>query len=284
MTGLLAPVRGVPYNLDADDSPTPNTGYGVLVTASGTAHVKGSWVAVHSSIAHDLYWHLITFTAVGASATNTQMLVDLGVGPDSSNVSVIAENLIAGSAGNFGNSVLGGWRDYWLPLFVPAGTQLWARCQALVVSDTVRVNVNSFGGTFPGCPIVTYIESIGEDLANSVGTSFTPGASGAMGSYAEMVASTGNRYLGLTASWASTDGGMQNTGILLELGLGAATEEDLGNVCQGWSGTQEGVGHLAWPVFQQVPAGSRIALRGTQPTAVDTGMTAIVYGLMGVAA
>jgi hypothetical protein len=278
MTLLLPTPPSYSYHVTNDDSPGSSTTYGTTVTA-GTANTKGNWVAIHSTISYDLFKHRVVFTVVNTAVTSEQMLVDLGIGPDTSNVTVVASNLVAGSASNAAGQI---GRVYMLPLFIPAGTLLFARCQSNIASNTVLCAVQSWGGSDrPGMgPIVTYIEDIGAATASSTGTAITPGNSGALGSYAQLTAASANDYVGFTLAGGCTNTVITALSQLFSIGIGAATEVDIGTLHY-WAGNaSEWINAYSDFVPWDVPAGTRIAARGSSTGTADTSQFAVGYGFI----
>lgn len=275
---LLAPPGSFGYYVAADD--TPSNPYGVAVTGSGTANTMGSWVSILGTISYDLFWLFVTFTDTNTSATSEQVLADLGIGPDSANVTNIADFLLAGSAANITQPERP--RTYFAPLFVPAGTQLWARCQSNIASNVLDVNVQGWGGPDrpASFPVIHKWEAEGEAAGSSVGTTIVPGASGAQGTYTQMVASSAFDYVGAMMAHACEDTTMTLTSQTGGIGIGAATEQDLGTCYFAVHTTNERIGSESIPVFADIPAATRLAARMSSDIAsVDTTQSAIIYGL-----
>jgi hypothetical protein len=276
--GLLAPPQSLAYYVTNNDAPGSATTFGTTVTAHATVNTLGTWVAILPTITYDLYYLKVTFSDVGVASSIPQILVNLGIGPDASNVSVVAENLIASQCGVITGSP--GARQYDLPLRIPAGTQLWAQCQSTITVRTVDVAIQGWGGPdISEFQSVSHIRSIGADTANSRGTSFTPG-SAAVGAYAQMIASSAEDYVGFSLGIASTDASTGTAGYLCSVGIGAATEENLGLCVTANTTGAETWSSNSWPVWRHVPSGTRIAMRGCAVPSPETLMTAIVYGLM----
>lgn len=276
---VLAPAVGFNYMVTNDDTPPSDTGFGTLLT-NGGANTKGTWVAIHATIDADLFWHHVTFTDLNTTGTNVQGLADLGIGPDSSNVTTVAENLICGNAP--GATI--GQRTYTFPLFVPAGTQLWGRCQTnLTTPDhTVRCAVSSWGGADrpAAFPVPFLLQSIGANTADSTSSiAVTPGSSGASGTYAQLTASTSLAYIGVMAGHCSTDAAMTPVnGYSVLLGLGASTETELGLTEYATHDTAERIVSAAHPIWWDIPAASRLAAKMTCSGTPDSGCSVVAWG------
>lgn len=273
--GLLAPPVGFGYRVATDE--TPAATYGVTVTSSGSANTMGTWVSVLGTITYDLYWLWILFGDVAVSGASRQMLVNLGIGPDASNVTTVAEFLVAGSAA----SIALGRRSYAGPLFVPAGTQLWAQCQSPTTSKTMSVNVLGWGGPDrpASFPVVHSWVAEGENAGTSLGTAVTPGTSGAQGSYTQIVASSAFDYVGCTMAHMTDDSTMNAMGISGGVGIGAATEQDLGTCYYAVSTAAEEINSQSVPIFADIPASTRIAARlSLNGITADSNNSVIVHG------
>lgn len=283
---LFVPTVGWGYQVNNDDSAGSGTTYGTNLTASGSTNTKGTWTAIHSTITYDLYWHRVTFTANGTTATDMQGaaasrqgLIDLGIGPDASNVTVVAENLLCGSASTFGGQL---GRNYLFPLYIPAGTQLWARLQGNVASITCRAAVASYGnpdrsGVFP---VIQYIESIGANTGTSVGTSITPGSNGAMGTDIAVDATANSDYCGFFCAMACEDTTMGNLTHVANVLVGADAEEDLGNLTQQSHNSSEFMNSMSWPTFFDCPVGTSVGARASCTGTPDATMSIIAYGMI----
>jgi hypothetical protein len=279
MTLLLPAPPAFGYFVTNEDSPTGGA-FGTSVTA-GTANIKGTWAAIHATISYDLYYHTITFTEGAVSTVSTRIFCDLGVGPDSSNVTQVAENLDASNAAPHtqGGRVLHGF-----PLYIPAGTQLWARVQSNTASQTVRVHISSWGAPDhpESFPKISYIESIGDSTATTTGTAITAGASGALGTATSMGGGFTNNVSGVSMSIGSDDASLGSVGYLGAVCTDAtATVQELGIACDHKVlGTTEQVRSNASPIWCDIPAGQTMSARISCNGTSDSTMWAILYGFV----
>ena len=101
------------------------------LTASGTAHTKGSWTQIIASAPFDIGMLWITADDNHAASTNTSMLLDIGIGAASSEV-VLLPDILAG------HSTLSASQGFMVPIFIPQGTRISGRIQAAITSDTLR--------------------------------------------------------------------------------------------------------------------------------------------------
>jgi hypothetical protein len=154
---------------------TPTTALGALVTAHATIHTKGSYAELIASTTHDAVGFWLLAHATQVTATATPLLLDIAIGAAASEV-VIVPDLQAGWKWSMASSVLS---SVYLPVRIPKGSRIAARCQALITADTVRVIValdeGPANGAFPG---FAGCDVYGLDAANSRGTLHTPGATG----------------------------------------------------------------------------------------------------------
>ncbi|MGH2626032.1 MAG: hypothetical protein ACRDHY_05215 [Anaerolineales bacterium] len=165
---------------------------GVTVTASATAHTMGAWATLIDPLSYDLFGLALTMAAVAAAATDTRMLVDIGIAPTGGgSEQVVLPYLDAGAA----SAINVGGKSYFFPLYVPSGKAVRARCQALIVSDTVLIGAHAFE-----LPPHGFAEDApqgwaqyGADAAASRGTAVTSG-NGAFGTEVQITASTGRAH------------------------------------------------------------------------------------------
>lgn len=283
MTLLLPAPPAFGYFVTNDDSPSAANTYGTTITASGSTNTKGTWVAVHATVTYDLYLHNITFSSGGVGNASARSQVDLGIGPDASNVTVICENLVADNSGTTGagSGWLVGGRFYaQIPLYVPAGTQLWARSQSNTASQTVRIAVNSWGAPDhpESFPKISYIESIGESLGTTTGTSITSGASGALGTSTSLGTPT-NNLCAVFYAMSSDTTTMAAVGYVGALTTDAtATVQELG-LCATMNGNaSEEVRHSSTVIWCDIPSGQTIGGRMSCTGTADATMWGIAYG------
>ena len=222
--GLWVPPPG--FTQHGTNLTTPVSGQlGTLVTASGTAHTKGSYSELVASLGFDVFEIDFVFSNVGAPTVVTSMLVDIAVGAAGSETNIIP-NLIAGGAEVVSADVIGGQR-YRFPLYIASGSRLSARCQAAVVSDTVRVAVWYRGAPRnPGVWAGSRVSAYGIDTGTSLGTSVAAGLSAAEGTFTQITASTSEAHDHLVAGVGlNGDSTTQGSLNFLDLGVGAATED-----------------------------------------------------------
>jgi hypothetical protein len=186
--GYLTPNTGsLGVALSADDFDTSTTG--VTLTANATPHTKAtSYTTIIASTTGDSYGIYVLWGGTAAGTTNTGQLVDIAIGAASSEV-IIIPDLGMGYTGSWGAD-----RQHpnmvYFPLYIPAGTRISGRAQAVIASDTVSVKVitvgrSTYGPQFVGQKVTAY----GAVSASSRGTLVTAGTS-VYGTSAQLTAST----------------------------------------------------------------------------------------------
>ena len=193
---------------------------GTTVTASGSINTKGSYSSLIDPTTKPSYGFWVVLSAVGATAANTSMLVDIAYGPTGGgSEEILVLDLDAGAAASTIAQV--GCKAYYFPVYIPTGVRVSARCQAFIASDTVVVSI--FLNQDPAyrwtCGAVT---TYGEDEATSNGTSVTP-ASGSFGTWTQIGAGTdpvrAHRFWTVGYS-VGTDTTIAAADVLIEIGTG----------------------------------------------------------------
>jgi hypothetical protein len=210
-------------NFEATPSLTPGT----LITASATPHTKGSWVSLIDPVDFDSFGIWLHISGTTTAATRTDGLLDIGIGPSGGgSEQVIVSNLVCGWRGLASTaSCMNGMRLF-LPIFIPKGVRVSARNQALIVSDSVRVSIVLAGGRGGlGMPICVGMDDYGIDTANSIGTSHTPGTTGAESAFANIGSTLSKNYKGVLIIPQGTlaDTTMINQAYHWEVGYGSVT-------------------------------------------------------------
>jgi hypothetical protein len=178
------------HNLPA----TPNTvGPGTTVTGAGTAHTKGSWTSLIDPTTYDTFGLFLTIAGTATSNTRTDALVDIGIGPSGGgSEQVIIPNMIAGWRGT-ANAVPP--TGLYLPMYIPAGVRVSARAQGLQINKQVQVGIWLHQG-FSGMAddLFTQCDAYGINTSLSIGTSHTPGALGALSTFADLGSTLSRDY------------------------------------------------------------------------------------------
>lgn len=249
---------------------------GTSVTTGGAASTKGTAVQLIASTAFDAYLVLITAAAYGTSATTSRGCLDILVG--SATEEVLIPNLLMGFCGNIGAASPGPKR--WIfPLYVPAGTRIAAQVAGDRTSTAMRVGIQLWGGAgYPPFPVGQRVVTYGIGTVPA-GTAVTPGASGAEGSWTQIVASTSEDHFCIVPSAQPPTGDTTLTasGLWQDVGIGAATEEVIAGSGREHSfvWTLDGNELVSgpenpMPLFADIPSGSRLVSRLSRSSAADT--------------
>jgi hypothetical protein len=257
----------------------------LLVTSGGSAHTFGTWTQLHAGLTYPSYFMVFRMTGVRTSAdaitsTTLNAWCDIGIGPDNANVTVIAEKL--GCPNSQGLGAL-----YWLPLYVPADTPIWARHQNTAASAKCYVSAAFNGGQMnPGSfPFTTRIVAIGATSASTTGTAGGSGTSNVEGGWIQMTASSAEDYMGLMMSPQFNVDTSMTTALMTcgDVGFGSSGNEDAvgQNIMYGHIFTaNEQRESVSFPAFCGIKAGSRIVARvSSSLSTADASESIIVYGL-----
>ncbi len=246
------------------------TSQGTTVAPNATAHVKGSWVQLAAS-APGGSWLFIHAANTTGTATGTTWFLDLAIGAAGSEVVIASDLVIVAQRYHAIPSAC-----YLLPLYIPPGVRLSARCQGNSASqNSLSVTVMVLSPGFLPSATSTILNAMGAVEASTTGTSLTSGASNnTKGAWVEVAAATARRYfwLGLATFNVSSE-----TPKLIDLAIGAAGSETIlipNLFCQsGGSGSYQIV---SLPV--NIPAGSRLAARFQDSSASKT-LEIVLWGL-----
>jgi hypothetical protein len=257
--------QGMGKNTVGDATP------GTDVTTGGAASTKGSYVSF-GTLNFDVYMIRVHCNGYHASASNTNLCVDIAA--YAATQEIIIPDLLMGNASTIGDGVGSGRFSPLFPLYIPSGTELWARAAGQRVSTIVRTYIEVWGGKeIPGFPVGRKVTTYGIGTVPT-GTTVVPGASGAQGSYTQITASTSEDHFAVAPGWQVGDDTTKTGGNhIVSIGVGAATEETLDST---WSwdltGTEAMNGcHNPMMHYADIPSGTRLAVRASISSAVDTG-------------
>lgn len=256
-------------------------GYGTVLTSAGSANTKGAWVELTASLSGDAY--LLEIEMVNASIGGAiRIAVDIGIGAAASEVVLIPDLFISGQFNRLRNA------NIVVPVSIPAGTRIAARCASSGTSKTVAVNVRTVDGGHAQSDAPSGYETINFASASTGGTVITPHASAdTYGSYIEMVASTANDYTGIFVLSGDDSISGNPCSHTIDIAIGAAASEInilpkrhlyLGDSVNSilMHGTAVLVPFLPLPIA----AGQRISARAMSSFAGDSGATIVMYGII----
>ncbi len=252
------------------------TTLGTSVSTGTPANTKGTAVQLIAATSFDAYMVRITAAAYGNGATISRGCLDILVG--AATEEVLIPNLLMGGCGNI--AVTNAGPKIWeFPLYIPAGTRIAAQVAGDRLTTAMRVGIELTGGNgYPpwrvGQRVVTY--GIGTVPA---GTSVTPGASAAEGSWTQITASTTEDHFAIvpSAQGPGADTTLTASGIWMDIGFGAATEEVVagGGRENSFVFALNGDEMIAGPfnpgaLYQEIPSGTRLTARLSRSSAADT--------------
>lgn len=257
---------------------TAATSIGIAVTASASANTKGSWVELTSATAREAVGLLVN---IGRGHTaGADFLVDIGIGAAASET-VLIPNL----KGDNGSNLLGPGTIY-IPIGVPAGTRLSARCQCTSASGISRVQVVAVYGGWVGQPPLAVVTDHGSAVADSGGVSVDPGGTAnTKGSYSQIVASTSRAMKAMIIGIGNQNNGSRTIAdFLLDLAIGAAASETIivADLHLEASASDDAMRPVfVGPIPISIPAGTRLAARAacTIIDATDRLFDVIIYGV-----
>lgn len=257
--------------------------FGTLVT-SGAANTAGTWTQIHAGLTYGCDIVQVSIGGVrtsadAVSATTLNAYIDIGIGPDSSNVTTLLEKLGAANCQGLG-------ANYWIPVRFPPDTPIWARHQNTQASAKAEVLVSFQGGQGnPGAfPSFSGLKALGATTASTTGTALTP-ANQTEGAWAQIVASTTEDFGGVMVSPLfnedTTLGTLLRTTI--DVGIGASGQEvAIGEnlTMQHLYTNAEQKEAICYPSFTGIPAGSRLVARASGSSTADSVNSVILYGFV----
>ena len=275
---LWTPQKGivrVQHNTGTVGTLTPGTS----VTTGAAASTKGTAVELIASTSFDAFWVTIMAAIYGAAGSASEGSMDILTGAATEDI--LIPNLLMGYCGGMDGAGKGPKRwDF--PLYIPAGTRLAAQAAGALTSTAMQVWIFLYGGNgIPPFRVGTRVTTYGMGTVPN-GTAITPGISGAEGSWTEIVASTTYDHFALVPSFQpSADSTINIRAYALDLGVGAATEEEI--MRSYWYSADNGErmeGPLnSMPCFQDIPAASRLVMRVSNSGANDGGYNGVIHGV-----
>lgn len=256
-----------PSTITADTSDQPLGGPS-SVGAWGTAHTKSAWYQISAGVACDCDGLYVTLVGLTTEEPATALL-DIGAGPAGSE-RIIAPDLLVLSSSTYRQGVI----SFEIPMPLARGTRIAVRWQGSVdwpsaggFNPSLRYGMVPLRvGSVAGRRACSRVATLGANTGTSTGQSIPTAGGGSgygVGAWQEFTASAPFHvhYLASAISMGSV------ANRIYEIGVGAAGSE---RVLAGWHTTQISNG-LALPV--EIPAGSRIAMRGISNFALNATLT-----------
>jgi hypothetical protein len=215
-----------------------------------------------------------------ASVQLLDFLVDIAIGAASSEQD-IARNLLKSGGSNSQN--YGAY--YYLPIEIPAGSRISARCQCSTGGETLGVSCFLLYGGFSQIEGLGTVDAIGVDTTDSGGTSIDPGGTiNTKGAYVELTAATTRAYKYLIlAIGGQSNATRSSQQWLIDIAIGAAASETVivSNIPITCATTSDAITPqtILFPI--QIAAGSRLAVRAQSSgnDATDRLLDVVLYGV-----
>lgn len=263
----------------------PNTTSVGTSVIPGASNVEGSFTAIASTtdISDDVFWIKLWVSNGVSAGVAKNHLLDIGV-DDAGGTSYTARisNIVTGGTAQANN---GGGNWFIFPLFIKGAASVAIRIQGShSTAGTVRCAMWFYGK--PNRPeatrLATFSETIGT-ITNSNGVSFTPGNTGAEGTWVSLGTTANDLWwwqLGVQIDNATT------TALIyyFDLAYGDATNKIMiiENSMMQLEGTSEANSRPLDPMgYMEVPAGSELFIRGTSSGTAVTGFNAVAIGTGG---
>lgn len=242
---------------------------GTQVTTGAGSSTKGTAVELITSTAYESYLIEVHATLLGLSATASEGCLDILIG--AATEEVLIPNLLCGYTADPAAGRLG--RSWLFPLYIAKGTRIAAQAASLRTATAFRVGVRLYGGN--GIPPFRYGTKVTTYGIGTVpnATAVTAGASGAEGSFTQITASTTENHFAIVPSMQCTGvTNMKSRAMFLDVGFGAATEEEIMQSVVYTTGSDEMISGpiRALPHIQDIPSGTRLTARLSGSGTLDT--------------
>jgi hypothetical protein len=254
--------------------------FGTSVTTGASSSTKGSATQLIASTDFDAYWIEVFAADYDSDVNASQGCMDILIG--SVTEEVLIPDLLMGYCSGPETSRWTTPKTWAFPLYIPAGSRISARAAGVRTSTSMRVGVRLIGGSgSPNHRVGRKVTTYGMGTVPD-GTSITPGASGAEGSWVQMTASTSEDHFALFPSFQlSGDGSTNVRSLFVDLGVGAATEEE---VAQSYVYLTDDNELMCGPIpnlpcFCDIPAGSRLVMRASNSGANDGGYNGVIHAV-----
>lgn len=273
----LPTIRGGP----SEAGSTPASSTGVTLTANASANTKGAYAPLIAQTAYASDWLQLSIGDANSAASH---LIDLAIGPvGGGSEQVVIANMLYHqviTSSRLGATVLT------IPLSIPAGVRVSARCASSVGGATIKATIQTFACPIDAPPGMRLSETLGAVTASSRGTVLNdPGATANTdGTWTQLAAATAYAYRWMTVQAANiTDTAMAAAmSQLIDIGMGGSGSEQViaGDLWTYFAVASDHALTQGWSFPCAVPAGSRISARhrASVNTAGDRRIDVIVQG------
>lgn len=252
---------------------------GTSVTTASTSTTKGSAAQVFASTSFDAYMLTIIASDYGSAGLASEGCMDIliGTAPEA----ILIPDLLIGYCGSGSASIIQGPKRWDFPLYVPVGSRIAARAAGVRASSLVRVWMFLYGGDgSPPFRVGSKVTTYGVTVPN--GTTISPGASGVEGAWTQITAATSEHHFALVPSFQlAGDTITSNRAIAVDVGIGSATEELVGEAYWFFTDANERMGG-PWnsrPIFCDVPAGTRLVMRASNSSLNDGAYNGAIHAV-----
>lgn len=243
--------------------------FGTTLTPSATANTKGAYAQLTAATTVDADAVMIRINYSMAAAGTSTMLVDLAVGASGQ------EKIILPDLHATGLQFAQVTSNFMLPLQIPKGTRIAARCQTTGASSTNTVNIGitlysagwSTNEGVAGFDAITTLTG-----APPVATVVTPTVSATKSAWVQVNAATTRDYCGLLLNIDNQ--ALPDTtnfpGLAVDVGIGAAASEQV--IVANLAVTHAAGSHPYFWFFipVDIPRGTRVAVRAALSTVSAT--------------
>jgi len=274
------------FDFTYTNADTPSvSGYGTSVTPTASDAAATTWTQIASAanIASDVYWVTIRVTGGTTAGAAKNHLIDIGIDPaGGTNYGVVVDRFPVGQSATLTSYGM----EFSFPWFIPAGATMAARVQGSnATAGTVRVHVFLNGvPTNPGVVLRGSQSEVLGTVTGSLGVSFTPGNSGAEGTWVSL-GSTTKRLFWWQIGVQQDNNTVTNLPYHIDVSYGAAGGDNmlLRNIIFMQTGTSE----IAWLTnsmqfqrcYRDLPSGTQFWVRGTCSGTAETGFNARLLGV-----
>lgn len=270
---LYVPHKGI-TRTQTNMSSVGTSSFGTGVASNAAADTKGSNVELIASTNFDAWIVELIVASVSASGTARRGSLDILIGAATEDI--LIADLLVGQAPTASASL--GYRSYLFPLYIPSGSRISAAFACSTGSITPRVGIALHGGNgSPPFKVAGKVDTYGATAAG--GTAITPGSTGVEGSWTQIAASSNRDHFAFLATVQCNDATMAVSALSVDVGIGSATEEQIGAPQNYGMDTTERM-WTSGPdlIFHDVPASTRLVMRASSSTTPETTQAAM-YGL-----
>lgn len=246
---------------------------GVAVTTGGASNTKGTPATIVASTAFRSRFAVLWAADYALNAGTSKGAMDLLLDGE-----ILVADLLFGYCGAWTAFFPKIWM---LPLEIPEGAALSVQAAGERTSTAFRVGIKLYEfPRGPGGAYFTRCDTLGSPSVPN-GTGFTPGAASAEGAWAQIIASTARRYGALFPS-VQVDGeaSVAARNLTVDVGIGGAgAEQAFPETFEYQTDATEAMGGplgCPGPIYQDIPDGVRLAVRGGESGAIDQ-MQAVLH-------